>query len=95
MCVFFCFFLLHLNNLCPKMKMNGFTFWFFVIVFTIGKVFAVWTGSKSFWNYIRASQKLDYLSIVLFVGLVMEVSIDGEGTRFHFFYIRNFLKLLK
>ena len=69
--------------------MNGFTFCFFVIVFTIGKVFAVWTGSKSFWNYIRASQKSDYLSIVLFVGLVMEVSIDGEGTRFHFFYIRN------
>ena len=51
------------------MKMNGFTFCFFVIVFTIGKVFAVWTGSKSFWNYIRASQKSDYLSIVLFVGL--------------------------
>ena len=48
-------------------------FGFFVIVFTIGKVFAVWTGSKSFWNYIRASQKSDYLSIVLFVGLVMEV----------------------
>ena len=47
-------------------------FVFFVTVFTIGKEFAVWTGSKSFWNYfgLGASQKSDYLSIVLFVDLV-------------------------
>ena len=47
-------------------------FCFFVTVFTIGKEFAVWTGSKSFWNYfgLGASQKSDYLSIVLFVDLV-------------------------
>ena len=47
-------------------------FCFFVTVFTIGKEFAVWTGSKSFWNYfgLGASQKSDYLSIVLSVGLV-------------------------
>ena len=49
-----------------------FVFCFFVTVFTIGKEFAVWTGSKSFWNYfgLGASQKSDYLSIVLFVDLV-------------------------
>ena len=52
-----------------------------MIVFTIGKVFVVWIDTESFWNYIKEQVKsrnlqgglvkfLDYLSIVLFVGLV-------------------------